>query len=76
MIDELPRIEGRELVRALKKAGFVEVRQRGSHLHLYREADGKRTTIRIHAGRTIPLGTLGAVLRDIGIDAAELRALL
>lgn len=76
MSEGLPRIEGRELVRALKKAGFIETRQRGSHLHLYREVDGKRTTVPIHTGRTIPAGTLGAILRDVDLTSGELRALL
>jgi predicted RNA binding protein YcfA (HicA-like mRNA interferase family) len=76
MSDGLPRIEGRELVRALKKAGFLEIRQRGSHLHLRRDADGRRATVPIHTGRIVPPGTLGAILRDIEMDAAELRKLL
>jgi len=31
---KLPVISGKELVAALKKAGFVEVRQKGSHVSL------------------------------------------
>jgi len=30
-MNKLPRITGKEAVSALKKAGFVEIRMRGSH---------------------------------------------
>jgi len=71
-----PRITSRELIRALKKAGFEEQRQRGSHLHLKRISDGKRVTIPVHAHRTLPIGTLKGILRDAGITVDELRGLL
>ncbi|VVB56228.1 HicA toxin of bacterial toxin-antitoxin [uncultured archaeon] len=31
---KLPVISGKELITALKKVGFVEVRQKGSHISL------------------------------------------
>lgn len=33
MSDKLPRVDSQQLVRALKQAGFEELRQRGSHQH-------------------------------------------
>jgi predicted RNA binding protein YcfA (HicA-like mRNA interferase family) len=33
----LPTISGERLVRALKRAGFVELRQKGSHVSLKKE---------------------------------------
>jgi predicted RNA binding protein YcfA (HicA-like mRNA interferase family) len=33
MSEKLPRVEGHELVRALERAGFERVRQKGSHMH-------------------------------------------
>ena len=71
MSPKLPRVDGRKLVRALKKAGFVERRQRGSHLHLYRKSDSKRVTVPIHKGKLIPIGTLRAILRDANISPDE-----
>ena len=62
-------------VRALRLAGFEERRQRGSHLHLHREADGRRVTVPIHRGRIVPLGTLRAILRDADISIEEFCAL-
>ena len=59
MPPKLPQVSGEELLRALKRLGFVEQRQRGSHVHLKRLADNRRLTVPVHKGRTIPSGTLG-----------------
>ena len=58
----------RQLIRAVKRAGFDERRQRGSHLHLRRDSDGRRVTVPVHKGRSIPMGTLRAILRDADIS--------
>ena len=76
MSDKLPRVDCQDLVRALKRAGFVEQRQHGSHLHLRRESDGKRVTVPVHKGRVVPIGTLRAILRDADISIDEFRELL
>jgi predicted RNA binding protein YcfA (HicA-like mRNA interferase family) len=76
MSDKLPRIGAQELIRALKRAGFEEQRQRGSHLHLRRASDGRRATVPVHKGRDIPTGTLRAILRDADISIDQFRELL
>lgn len=76
MSDKLPRIRCDELVRILKKTGFVEKRQKGSHLTLWRESDKRRVTVPIHAGREVPIGTLRSILRDADISADDFRSLL
>lgn len=48
MSPKLPRVDFRQLIRALKRAGFEEQRRRGSHLHLRRASDGKRVTVPVH----------------------------
>jgi predicted RNA binding protein YcfA (HicA-like mRNA interferase family) len=76
MNPKLPRVNCQQLVRALKRAGYEEQRQRGSHLHLRRESDGRRVTVPVHKGRTVPVGTLRAILRDADISVEEFRDLL
>ncbi len=76
MSDKLPRVDCQDLIRVLQRAGFVEQRQRGSHLHLRRESDGKRVTVPVHKGRVVPIGTLRAILRDANISIDEFRGLL
>lgn len=76
MSPKLPRVDCRELIQALKRAGFEEQRQRGSHLHMRRASDGKRVTVPVHQGRTIPVGTLRAILRDADVTVDEFLDLL
>jgi predicted RNA binding protein YcfA (HicA-like mRNA interferase family) len=46
---KLPALTGKQIVEILKKAGFEEVRQKGSHVFL-RHPDGRRTVVPVHAG--------------------------
>ena len=48
----VPVLKPREVVARLERLGFVEVRQRGSHKQ-FRHADGRVTTVPMHAGRDI-----------------------
>lgn len=67
----LPRVTGKELLAALKKAQFEVVRVRGSH-HFLRHADGWTTVVPVHAGETIGPGLLSKILRDCDLDREEL----
>jgi len=48
---KLPRVSGSDAIRALEKLGFVQVRQRGSHVVMRRdsEAGAAGCVIRLHA---------------------------
>ena len=70
-----PVVRGRALVRALKRAGFVVIRTRGSH-NLLRHADGRTTVVPVHAGEEIGPGLLRKILSDCEIAVDELRKLL
>ena len=76
MSPKLPSVNARQLIRALKRAGFEEQRQRGSHRHLKRNSDGKRVTVPVHKGRSIPTGTVRAILRDANISVEAFLELL
>jgi len=68
---KLPRVTGRELVSALRKAGFEVIRVKGSH-HFLKHSDGRRTVIPIHRGETIGPGLISKILRDCEITHDEL----
>jgi len=70
-----PSITGKELISALKRLGFQEIRIRGSH-HYMRHADGRATVVPVHAGDSIGPGLLSRILRDAEITKAELSELL
>jgi predicted RNA binding protein YcfA (HicA-like mRNA interferase family) len=65
-----PVLKPKEVVAILKKLGFVEVRQRGSHRQ-YRHADGRGTTVPFHAGRDISPVLLRQIAKDIGLTIEE-----
>jgi predicted RNA binding protein YcfA (HicA-like mRNA interferase family) len=71
----LPRLKGKELIRALEKAGFRLDRSRGSHLFL-RHQDGRTTTVPVHSGETIGPGLMRAILRDVEMSFDELMDIL
>jgi predicted RNA binding protein YcfA (HicA-like mRNA interferase family) len=69
------RLTGKELIRALHKAGFQVVRVQGSH-HRLRHADTRVTTVPVHAGETIGPGLLSRILRDCELTHDQLQTLL
>ena len=70
----LPRVSGRECVRALGKAGFQVIRQRSSHLTLRRNSPYARVTVPDH--RELDRGTLRAIIRQAGLNVIEFNRLL
>jgi predicted RNA binding protein YcfA (HicA-like mRNA interferase family) len=69
------RLTGKQLIRALNRFGFEVVRTQGSH-HRLRHADGRVTTVPVHAGETIGPGLLGQILRDCELDHDQLEEVL
>jgi len=64
---------GRQLLRALKKLGFEEIRVRGSH-HYMRHPDGRATVVPVHAGETLGRGLLSKIVRDAETTYETIRA--
>ena len=73
---KLKPLKSRELIRALKKLGFFEHRQKSTSHLIMKHRDGRRTVIAIHGGKDIPIGTLRGILHDIQIKPEELLDLL
>lgn len=71
----LPRMKGRDVVRALQKAGFLIARTRGSHVFL-KHADGRATVVPVHAGEIIGSGLMASILRDVDLNAEQFARLL
>lgn len=76
MSRHLPAISGPKLVRALQRAGFVQLRQRGSHVSLEKHTSQGtwRTVVPLH--REIRPGTLSDILKQSGLSKEDLRELL
>jgi predicted RNA binding protein YcfA (HicA-like mRNA interferase family) len=73
-VSRLPILSGQQVVKALERAGFVQTRTRGSHVVLRHADTGRGTTVPLH--KVVKRGTLAAILRQTGIDAAEFEDLL
>jgi predicted RNA binding protein YcfA (HicA-like mRNA interferase family) len=67
----LPRVSGAEVIRALERLGFNQVRQRGSHVVL------KRTDAKGAVGCVVPMhaelatGTLRGILKQATVSVEE-----
>jgi predicted RNA binding protein YcfA (HicA-like mRNA interferase family) len=72
MSTKLPVVRGADLVRALRRAGWTEIRTRGSHVRL--ERGDAHVSVPLHD--PIKRGTLAAILADVGMTSDELRKIL
>jgi predicted RNA binding protein YcfA (HicA-like mRNA interferase family) len=72
----VPRVTGRELVRALGRLGWVVVAQRGSHAQPRHPSRGGRVTVPLHAGETLGPRLVASILAQAGLTADELREVL
>ena len=71
----LPRVSGREVIKALQKVGYERDRQRGSHVILRQATDPhRRVTVPDH--KEIAKGTLRSIIRETGLTVEEFKALL
>lgn len=67
-------LSGREVRKALERAGFVFRRQAGSHMILRREEPYARAVVPDH--KQVRVGTLRRILSDTGLSLEEFLRLL
>ena len=72
----LPSLTARKIIHALKKSGFVEDRQKGSHLILIHHKKKARTVVPIHKGKTIKPSLVHAIIDDARLTVDEFIKLL
>lgn len=73
-MNKLPRVSGRECVKALGKAGFYFKRQEGSHMILRRDDPFAQVVVPDH--KELDRGTLRAIIRQVGLSVGEFVNLL
>jgi predicted RNA binding protein YcfA (HicA-like mRNA interferase family) len=73
MSSVLPVLSGREVVKILSKAGWVESRQRGSHIILTKT--GHIASLSVPDHREVARGTLRSLLRSASISVEEFVAM-
>ena len=73
-MSRLPRISGRECVKALSAVGFYLKRQEGSHLVLRRDDPFTQVVVPDH--KELDRGTLRAIISRTGLSVEEFARLL
>lgn len=67
----MPQVTARKLVGFLKKQGFVEDRQTGSHLTLWHEERKVSVTVPMHTGCDVGRGLAVRILKDAGFSVDD-----
>lgn len=77
---KLPRVKASDVIRALENLGFLQVRQRGSHVILKKQVmvgeDDEIKMVEIGCvvplhRKTIAVGTLKSILNQAGVSVEE-----
>ncbi len=70
----LPRVSGRDCVKALGKIGYYLKRQHGSHMILRRDNPFSQLVVPDH--KELDRGTLRAIIRQADLGVSEFMSLL
>ena len=71
----LPTLSARKIIKALERAGFVLIRQRGSHYQMKHPTKNLRTLVPVH-GDDISRGLFRRILNQTQLSEDEFRELL
>jgi len=70
-VSKLKRIPGLEAINALRKLGFVQIRQKSSHAILKKIIDDKEIGYVVPLHSELAVGTLRCILRQAKISQEE-----
>jgi predicted RNA binding protein YcfA (HicA-like mRNA interferase family) len=71
MPPKLPRVSAEETIRALEHLGFVQIRQRGSHVILQKKTAAGTIGCVVPLHHELAVGTLRNILRQAGVSPEE-----
>jgi predicted RNA binding protein YcfA (HicA-like mRNA interferase family) len=72
---KLPVISGIDIIKILKKAGFVATRQKGSHVRLEKSAGETPIKITVPLHNELKKGTLARIIKEAGLTPEEFERL-
>lgn len=67
----IPRVTGKKVLSALKRAGFQLFHFRGSHHYLKSPINRNIVTIAVHAEKTLKPKTLKSIIKQAGLTVEE-----
>jgi predicted RNA binding protein YcfA (HicA-like mRNA interferase family) len=68
---KLRLLSGKEVCAILRKAGFEEVRRRGSHIVMQKKIPQGTITVPVPDHNEIRIGTLQSIIRQSGLSRGE-----
>lgn len=72
MGQRLPICDAKDVIRVLRRHGFVKVGQRGSH-EKWRHPDGRQVIVPDHGSKSIPIGTLKSIIEGCKLSGDDFR---
>jgi len=70
-MQKLPRLSGKEVIKALSKTGFLVARQKGSHVVMVKESEKGKTALVVPNHKEIDKGTLLEIIRQAKLTKEE-----
>jgi predicted RNA binding protein YcfA (HicA-like mRNA interferase family) len=68
---KLPLLSGKEIIKALTKMGFEEIRQKGSHVILKKKTSTGDIGCVVPLHKEVALGTLKGILKQASVSVEE-----
>jgi len=75
-VSKVPSLSYQEIINALKRDGWVVVRQRGSHIRLQKNLADKTLKLTVPAHSPVKRSTLAHILKQAEIDLDRFRELV
>ncbi|MEO5959549.1 MAG: type II toxin-antitoxin system HicA family toxin [Opitutaceae bacterium] len=72
MGERFPVCTASDVVRVIRKRGFVLTGQKGSH-QKWRHPDGRRVIVAMHGSKSIPIGTLKSIIEGAKLTPDDFR---
>lgn len=72
---KIPLISGIDVIKRLKRAGFIATRQKGSHVRLEKYTEEKTIKITVPIHSELKKGTLNRIIKDAGLTLEEFEKL-
>lgn len=73
---KVPSLDHRKIVAALRRDGWVVVRQRGSHIRLQKRLSTETLKVIVPAHRPVKRSTLSHILKQARLGVDDLKRLL
>ena len=70
-MSELKRLSGQETIKILKKFGFIQIRQKGSHVILKKIIGDEEIGCVVPLHKELAIGTLKGILKQAKISPEE-----